>query len=176
MAAAVFRPDLAFVSGSWAGQFGHFGLTVRNVLPDNFAPVAGDGIDDLWQMEYFDQDGDGQLLGVEATSALPDKDPDGDGQSNQFEFLVGNSPVAGDSRLTVRLVRGLDDLFSLTLSQVVPGVRYSVRRAEAIEEPMIWETVVEGFSVELKADDVELLREMLVETARFYQVQASRNE
>ncbi len=80
------------------GTFGPFtsdlSLTVLDSIPDNYGSYAGDGLLDAWQLQYF---------GAENPLAAPGLDPDGDGQTNLFEFTAGLSPIDPASRFTMRL-------------------------------------------------------------------------
>ena len=69
-------------------------ITIEDTIADNFGIYGGDGIGDDWQVQFF---GQGNAL------AAPTLDPDGDGQSNLFEFIAGLVPTSGTSRFTVEL-------------------------------------------------------------------------
>ncbi len=59
------------------------GVLIYDLTPYNFGPFAGDSLDDAWQQFFFSSD---------PALAAPTLDPDGDGQNNAFEFLVGTGP------------------------------------------------------------------------------------
>jgi hypothetical protein len=69
-------------------------LTIQDTIPDNFGTYGSDGVSDTWQMQHF---------GANNPQAAPGLDPDGDGQSNLFEFTAGLSPTSGNSRFTVSM-------------------------------------------------------------------------
>lgn len=69
-------------------------LTIENTLADNFGIYGSDGISDDWQVQYFGQNN---------PLAAPGLDPDGDGQTNFFEFTAGLLPNSGASRFGVVL-------------------------------------------------------------------------
>lgn len=91
-AAPVYQNTPATAQGLFAGMAGALNLTVVNTLPDNYAPFAGDGLPDDWQVQYF-------LLNP--ANAGPLLDPDGDGQNNRFEFIAGVIPTSAVSRFTL---------------------------------------------------------------------------
>ena len=62
--------------------------------PDDFGGYAGDGLDDAWQNQYF---------GLNNPLAAPALDPDGDGQTNAFEFTAGLVPNDPASRFTLSI-------------------------------------------------------------------------
>lgn len=69
-------------------------LTIQDTVPDNFGTYGSDGLSDDWQTQHF---------GANNPQAAPDLDPDGDGQSNLFEFTAGLSPTSGNSRFRVSM-------------------------------------------------------------------------
>ena len=69
-------------------------LSVLNVTSDDFGTYAADGIDDSWQVQYF---------GENSPNGLATADPDGDGQSNKFEFVAGVVPNDNTSRFSLRV-------------------------------------------------------------------------
>jgi hypothetical protein len=95
----VYQDTAAIVSGRANGQSNILSLLVLNTGIDNFANYAGDGIDDAWQVQYF---------GLNSLLAGPGLDPDGDGQTNYFEYVATTIPTDGTSkfRLNVAPVPG----------------------------------------------------------------------
>jgi len=81
----------------------------------------GDGLPDWWEQTYF----------VNATTALPGEDSDGDGQTNLQEFLAGTNPQNAGSVLQITGVDG----FTITWS-CVAGKNYQVLWADAL--PGAW--------------------------------------
>ena len=94
LATNVYQDTLASVRGSYGGQLGTLTLNVLNTGNDDFGLYAGDGMDDVWQVQYF---------GLNDTNALPLADPDGDGQNNRFEFTAGTNPTNAQSHFALRL-------------------------------------------------------------------------
>lgn len=69
-------------------------IHVQDTLADNFGLYAGDGIDDAWQKLHF---------GLANPLAAALLDPDGDGQTNHFEFVAGLTPTDQASRFSLRI-------------------------------------------------------------------------
>lgn len=88
--ATVRRDETATVRATVAGQLVSGTFTVEDTLPDNFPPVAGDGLADRWQFLHFDADADGAL--ENPALAAPNADPDGDGLTNFAEAAFGLLP------------------------------------------------------------------------------------
>ena len=91
-AGLVYQDTAATAQGVFSGNTGTLGLTVKNVNLDDFGSYAGDGLDDAWQNQYF---------GLNNPLAAPLADPDGDGQTNAFEFTAGVIPNDPASRFTL---------------------------------------------------------------------------
>jgi hypothetical protein len=83
-AASVFRDTAAVARGTYRSLTSTLGLTVLNILPDNFELYARDGIPDDWQIHYF---------GVNNPLAAPQLDPDGDTWDNLFEYNACIDPT-----------------------------------------------------------------------------------
>ncbi len=86
----VRRNETAMVSAVVSGQTVTGTFTVGDTLPDNFGPVAGDGLADRWQFQHFDANGDGTL--ENPVLAAPGADPDGDGYDNITEAAFALDP------------------------------------------------------------------------------------
>jgi hypothetical protein len=93
-AGTVYQDTAATAQGVFSGNTGTLGLTVKNVNPDDFGNYAGDGLDDAWQNQYF---------GLNNPNAAPAADPDGDGQTNLFEFTAGLVPTDPQSRFLLNI-------------------------------------------------------------------------
>ena len=93
-AGAVFQNTAAIVQGISNGFTGSLSLTVLNTTPDNFGSYAGDGLGDDWQVQFF---------GLNNPNAAPLLDPDGDGQTNAFEFTAGLVPTDPASRFVLTI-------------------------------------------------------------------------
>jgi hypothetical protein len=130
-AGIVFQDTAATAQGIYLGLTGTLGLTVKNVNLDNFGSYAGDGLDDAWQNQYF---------GLNNPNAAPAFDPDGDGQTNAFEFTAGLVPNNPASRftLTIQSVPGQPAQKKLVLSPLVAGRVYAVKSRSILATGM-WE-------------------------------------
>ena len=119
-AATVYQDTAAAVQGSYAGDAGTLGLSVLDSIPDNFGSYAGDGLADDWQFQYF---------GLNNANAAPLLDPDGDGQSNAFEFTAGLIPTNPLSRflVTIAPVPGQAMQKQVVFAPVVAGRSYTVK-------------------------------------------------
>ena len=93
-AGLVYQNTPATAQGVHQGRTATLNLTVLDSIPDNFGSYAGDGLGDDWQVQYF---------GLNNPLAAPALDPDGDGESNLFEFTAGLFPTDPVSRLTARI-------------------------------------------------------------------------
>ena len=93
-AAIVYQNTAATAQGSYLGNLGTLGLTVINVNTDDFGAYAGDGIDDAWQVQYFNQPPN--------ANAGPNVDFDHTGQTNLFKYIAGLNPLDG-SRFTLSI-------------------------------------------------------------------------
>lgn len=91
-AGVAFQNTSATAQGVYLGKTGTLALTVLDTIPDNFGSYAGDGLGDGWQVQYFGQNN---------PLAAPLLDPDGDGQTNAFEFTAGLVPTDPTSRFTL---------------------------------------------------------------------------
>lgn len=116
-AAPVYENTAATSSGRFLGLSNTVALTVVNVDPDNFGSYAGDGLDDAWQVAYF---------GLNNPAAGPGQDPDGDGQTNRYEYIVGTVPTDFNSRFRLRIERvpGQPEQKNLIFSPRYPSRTY----------------------------------------------------
>ncbi len=119
-AGLVYQDTGAVAQGIFGGRTGFLSLTVLNTNNDNFGAYAGDGIDDAWQVQYFGPPPN-PLAG-------PAMDPDGDGQTNLFEYIAGLVPNDPNSRFvsTITPVAGQPNQRNITFSPVVAGRTYTV--------------------------------------------------
>lgn len=117
-AANVYQDTSATVQGTHLGKTALLGLLVRNVGIDDFGTYAGDGVSDAWQVQYF---------GVGNPNGGAGNDPDGDGQINGYEYVVGSVPNDGTSyfRLRIEPVAGQPAQRNLVFSPRVPGRTYT---------------------------------------------------
>ena len=94
-AGTVYQNTAAVAQGISNGFTGALSLTVLNVNIDNFGAYAGDTLDDAWQVQYF---------GLPPNpNAGPLRDPDGDGQTNAFEYIAGLIPTDTNSFFRLRI-------------------------------------------------------------------------
>ncbi len=118
-AGAVYQDTTASVRGQYQSHQGLLDLRVLNVSPDNYGLYAGDGLPDDWQVRYF---------GLNNPLADPGLDPDGDRQSNFFEYVAGLIPTnnASQFRLTITDVPGTPDHKNVTFTPRFADRNYSV--------------------------------------------------
>ena len=119
-AGTVYQHTAASVQGIASGFTASLSLTVLNVNLDDFGSYAGDGLDDAWQNQYF---------GLNNLNAAPALDPDGDGQTNAFEFTAGLVPTDPASRflLSVAPVAGQPGQKNLVFSPRFADRTYTVK-------------------------------------------------
>ncbi len=116
--------------------------------PDSFTYTANDGLaasapatvtltiqadsdadllPDAWEMQAF------ASLAFDGTS-----DPDGDGQNNNFELIVGNDPNDSKSSLRIDIVSIKPNDGTLWINRVQPGVVYFL---ESSQDLLHWDTI-----------------------------------
>lgn len=83
-ALTVWEDTSAAVLATWSGTTGALAFTVRDTVPDNFAPYAGDHLPDAWEVQHF---------GLNGILAGPHDDHDGDGVENIEELAFGTDPA-----------------------------------------------------------------------------------
>jgi len=93
-AGIVYQTTAAVVFGRRGSLSNTLGLSVLNVGIDDYLSYAGDGVNDAWQVQYF---------GEENSAALGSRDPDGDGQSNYFEYYVDTQPTNAASKFNLSI-------------------------------------------------------------------------
>ena len=119
-AGLTYQNTSATVQGTFGGFTGSLNFTVLDSIPDNFGVYAGDGIGDNWQVQYFGQNN---------PLAAPALDPDGDGQTNQFEFtagLVPNDP-ASVFHMSIAPVPSQPSRKNITFTPRLNGRTYTVQ-------------------------------------------------
>ena len=136
-AGLVYQNTPATARAIWGGSLADLGLTVLDVLPDNFGSYAGDGIDDSWQAQYF---------GLDNPDAAPAEDPDGDGQNNKFEFAAGLVPTDPLSRFLFRIepVPGFPNKKNLVFSPRFVTRTYTVLTAPSLGTGITWQPLAGG--------------------------------
>lgn len=95
-AGVVYQNTIATAAGIYQGKAGTLSLLVLDVLNDNYGSYAGDGLPDWWQAGYF---------GIGNANAAPGRDPDGDGQTNYFEYVANTIPTDSNSLFRLRIDR-----------------------------------------------------------------------
>ena len=133
-AGTVYQNTAAIAQGISSGFTATLSLTVVNVNIDNFGAYAGDTLDDAWQVQYF---------GLPPNAnAGPLRDPDGDGQTNAFEFTAGLVPTDPASRFTFTIapVPGKPAEKALSFRPVVGGRIYTITAKSPLTAP-IWSTI-----------------------------------
>ncbi len=84
-----YTSHFAWAGGEYQGHFTTRFIVVMDIDPDNYPPYEGDGLPDNWQVSYF---------GEANPNASPSLDPDGDGQSNRYEYVADTIPTDATSR------------------------------------------------------------------------------
>ena len=132
-AGLVFENTSATVSGAFGAFTGSLNFTVLDSIPDNFGAYAGDGLGDDWQVQYFGQNN---------PLAAPALDPDGDGQTNAFEFTAGLIPNDPASVFHLRLapVPGEPLRKKVIFSPRLAGRTYIVESRLTLADP--WQSLV----------------------------------
>ena len=161
----VFQNTAATAQGIHLGYTGTLGLTVVNTLPDNFGTYAGDGLDDDWQNQYF---------GLNNPNAAPTQDPDGDGQTNLFEFTAGLIPTSPASRfnLTLAPVTGQPTQKRAIFSPIVAGRTYSVEYRTSLTAGT-WQPLT-GTTQSDNGAERTITDTSATGTAKFYRVNVSK--
>ena len=91
----VYEDTVATAQGTCDARTGTVGLLVLNTDPDNYGAYAGDILPDDWQVNNF---------GTDNADAAPAADPDGDGQTNMFEYVIGTLPTNEASKFALEIV------------------------------------------------------------------------
>lgn len=118
-AEVIYQDTPASVQGSYGGFSHSLDLSVRNVALDDFGMYAADGIDDSWQVQYFGRDN---------PRAGANEDPDGDSETNLFEYTAGLIPTDSSSvfRLRVESVPGEPGQKNLIFNPRLSGRTYLI--------------------------------------------------
>ncbi len=140
-------------------------LTVLNTLPDNYGLYANDQLDDSWQYDYF---------GVDNPDAFPGKDPDADGQDNQFEFTAGIDPTDLLSRFLLRVepVAG-----QATQKRLVFSPRFDDRTYDILTSTTLlvdsWSALTGG-TISDSGSERSVIDLNATEAKKFYRVQVTK--
>ena len=110
------------------GLSSQFVLSILNTGDDDFGSYASDGLNDAWQVGHF---------GLDNPMAGPAKDPDGDEQDNQFEFLAKLDPKNPDSFFNVYLQSVLNqpNQMEIILDPVFNDRTYSIFTKTELTQP-----------------------------------------
>lgn len=139
-------------------------LYVQDTVPDNFGRYAGDGLPDDWQVRYF---------GLDNPLAAPGLDPDGDGQSNLFEFTAGLNPTDANSRFHLEIQPGLEPGEKrLLFGPIQSGCSYSILGSGSLSGEEFTPLVGLAFSDDGATRTVTDSRASVV--VRYYRVLISR--
>lgn len=116
----VYQDTAAAVRGDSGGPFNLLGLRIVNIGNDDFGLYAGDGMEDGWQAAHF---------GTNNPNAAPGADPDGDGQTNYFEWVADTLPTNAQSRfhLSIAAAPSQPTWKDIQFSPCYPSRTYSVR-------------------------------------------------
>lgn len=144
-AAPVASDTQATVAAAFSGFSASLNLTIVDSVPDNFGAYSGDGLSDAWQVQYFGAPPN--------PTAAPAADPDGDGQSNAFEFAAGLVPTDATSafRLRIDSTPGAPLQRRLTFSPRLPDRTYNVRSATSLAAP-VWQPLTNSTSTDIGAE------------------------
>ncbi len=121
----VYADAIGRIGGSFGGLSQLLTITVRNISDDDFGFYAADGLSDVWQVGWF---------GESNPAGRADRDADGDGQNNAFEFLSGYSPLDGNAFLKTRVLSWDGSTAQLELSRVQPGTQYEIESSPDLAE------------------------------------------
>jgi hypothetical protein len=123
-AMTVYEDTPAMIRASSGNLNNVLGLTVLNTNIDNFGSYAGDHIDDAWQVQFF---------GLNNPAARPGADPDGDGQTNFFEYVATTLPTDAQSRFRLSVSNTpLAHQKAITFSPRSPTRTYTPERRDSL--------------------------------------------
>ena len=83
-ASNVYQNTAATVRADYQARFGILPLTILNAGNDDFGLYANDGIEDAWQVRYFE---------LNNPNAAPFVDSDGDGCNSYSEYVADTNPT-----------------------------------------------------------------------------------
>lgn len=157
---ALIRAVLTGVDGAVA----ELQIFVQDTLPDNFGTYAADGLPDSWQRQYF---GRGNPL------ASPLLDPDGDGQTNLFEYTAGLVPTDPLSRFQLRIlpVPGFPSRKDIVFSPRFEDRTYEVTSNLQLSGP--WSPLVDCETND-SADQRTVTDKLAIDPKKFYHVEITK--
>lgn len=135
VAAAVYQAETATVRVAALELTALGSVRVLDVDPDNFGIFGGDDVQDLWQVSHF---------GAASTNGLASADPDGDGQDNRSEFVVGTDPQAADAGFRLAMARA--GTLRVSGSPAFSSRLYQLERTDALRTGA-WQAVAGGTAV-----------------------------
>ncbi len=161
----VYQNTSATAQGIHLGFTGTLGLAVLDTIADNFGTYAGDTLGDDWQVQHFGQNN---------PLAAPGQDPDGDGQTNLFEFTAGLTPTDPQSRfqLTLAPVVGQPTQKRAIFSPLVAGRTYTVEYRTSLTSG-IWEPLT-GTTQSDVGNERTITDPADTGAAKFYRVNVSK--
>jgi hypothetical protein len=151
----------AVVAGTCGSYDATLSLTILNSIPDNFGSYAGDGLGDDWQVQYF---------GADNASAAAELDPDGDGQTNSFEFTAGLDPTDPNSVFIVQISENSAGTPQVSFDPVVAGRTYTVKYKDALDAA-IWNTLLSSTASDNGTERTITDASESLAAARFYIVE-----
>jgi hypothetical protein len=113
---AVYEETPVTVRATAFGLEGEMTVYLREVDPDNFGSYAGDWLNDGWQILHF---------GLENPEGLAAADPDGDGDTNLFEFHAQLVPTDPASRF-FKTLNVTGTTARITYGPIMPGSQYRI--------------------------------------------------
>lgn len=118
----VYEDSIASVQATYLSVTETISLPVLDILKDNFGTYASDGLPDDWQVGFF---------GLDHSEAGPQADPDGDGQTNQFERLAKLDPTDAASAFEIvsREVPGQPSFQNIVFSPVYSDRIYTLQES-----------------------------------------------
>ncbi len=163
-AGPVSQNTSAAVSGTFGGFTGSLNLSVLDSIPDNFGAYAGDGLGDDWQVQNF---------GENNPLAAPALDPDGDGQTNQFEFTAGLIPndPASVFHLRIEAVPGQPSRRNIIFRPRLIGRTYMVQARSGLAGG---DWVPLNQSAESDTGDVRTVTDLNAAGTKFYRVEITK--
>ena len=132
--ASAHEDMITTIRGTIAGVEFEVSFNVISTGNDNDELVGGDGIDDGWQLQFFDSNSSQILDAEEAIRAVAGADGDGDSQNNILEYLSGYNPADGSSYLLLEVIEKSGNRVTLRISKVVPGTRYHIEKSTDLEQ------------------------------------------
>jgi hypothetical protein len=117
-AKTVYMDSSSNLQGSYRGESDTTILTILNSDSDNYAEYGSDGIDDDWQIAYFDEPPN--------PDAHSSANPDGDANDNTMEFLTGFDPTDPNSWFKLTITDKTGSVTTLKLNKVIENRTYTI--------------------------------------------------